>query len=224
MGLNRQHDEHKPYLPLILFCFSINFILHGLYPAPAAGEDTRGYLHGGLIIDFIGQEGPTSKWKLVGLDMCILVLQLIMVSVHVKRRVLKKNLAKLSGGSSAARGAEGEQAERAADETAARDQDADSEERGVLRRTDTLSELGDPEEQDALLPSPEAGHTDALDVLTSGQCVIGDFTLIDTLLQEHQNYQAFRQTRAEAGASSSITPSTLRQLHTIRVRFGVGGG
>lgn len=184
------------------------------------------------MIDFIGQQGPTSKWKLAGLDICILVLQCAMVSVHVKRRELKKKLGRISGGTSG-RPVEGEASDtgRENNETqpnpnADRDQDPDSEERGVLRRTDTLSDIGaDPDEEDALLDSPsESGHADALDMLSSGQCVIGDFTLIDTLLQEHKSYSEYRRTRTESGSGTSISPSTLRQLHTIRVRFGVGGG
>jgi hypothetical protein len=222
MGLNRQHDEHKPYLPLILLCFTVNFLLHLTYPTPSAGEDTRGYLHGGLMIDFIGQQGPTSKWKLAGLDICILLLQLVMVSVHVKRRQAKKTVAQISAGSMETSEEQGESQPVEAD--AARGQDVDAEERGVLRRTDTLSDLGmDPDEDDALLPAAEGVHTDALDVLISGQCVIGEFSLIDTLIDEHQKYQAFRQTRAEAGGTSSLSPSALRQLQTIRMRFGVGG-
>lgn len=187
------------------------------------------------MIDFIGQKGPTSKWKLVGLDLVLLLLQLTMVAVHAKRRELKKMIAKITGGSSvtATRTVEGEPpaAEQAtatttAEDNAAREQDADAEERGVLRRTDSLSDSGaDPdEEEDALLPSSEGTHVDALDMLISGQCLVGEFTLIDTLLQEHQHYQAYRQTRTDAGANSAIPPSTLRQLHSIRVRFGVGGG
>lgn len=225
IGLHRQHDEHKPFLPLVLMCFAINFLLHLTYPAPAAGEETRGYLHGGLMIDFIGQQGPTSKWKLAGLDTCILLLQLVMVSVHVKRRQAKKTVAQISAGSQEASQNDGGDAEQSSESVDARTQDADAEERGVLRRTDTLSDIGaDLDEGDALLPSSERVHTDALDVLISGQCVIGEFTLIDTLLEEHQKYQAFRQTRTEAGATSSLSPTALRQLQTIRMRFGVGGG
>lgn len=234
LALARPSDEHKPIL-LVMVSFTITFLLHIFYAPPSAGEDTRGYLHGGLMIDFIGQEGPTSKWKLAGLDICLLMLQLVMVSVHVKRRVLKKNLAKMAGGTPVAPTTEGEttntEAESAGAETAAttnleREQDPDSEERGVLRRTDTLSDIGaDLDEEDALLPSSsESGQGDALEILSSGQCVIGEFSVIDTLIQEHHNYNEYRQTRAEAGTSSSLSPSTLRQLQTIRMRFGVGGG
>jgi hypothetical protein len=241
LQLARQHEEHKPFLPLITCLFVVNFLLHTISRAPSAGEDTRGYLHGGLMIDFIGQEGPTSKWKLAGLDICILLLQLIMVSVHVKKRDLKKKMAKMAGGGTPTREptvTEGEAAEveeedteQQPDTTAGdeRDQDADAEERGMLRRTDTLSDAGaEQDEEDALLlptSSSESGHVDALDRLSSGQCVIGDFSLIDTLLEENGRYQTYRQTRTEtASSSTSLSPTTLRQLHAIRLRFGVGGG
>ncbi|CAN9253721.1 unnamed protein product [Alternaria alternata] len=232
--LTRPPDEPRPFLPLLLFSFGVNFLLHLTYPAPSAGEDTRGYLHGGLMIDFIGQQGPTSRWKLGALDMCILFLQLVMVSVHVKRRELKKKLAKLSAGGGApsttttttttTTNTRTTSDSAAVNDNAARDQDADDEERGVLHRTDTLSDLGiDPDnEEDALLPSSESGHMDAVELLSSGQCVIGDFTLIDTLLQENRDYSAYRLTRTESG--NNDMPETLRRLNTLRTRFGVGGG
>ncbi|KAH8727022.1 hypothetical protein GQ44DRAFT_705143 [Phaeosphaeriaceae sp. PMI808] len=163
------------------------------------------------MIDFIGQEGPTSKWKLASLDVCILILQLVMVSVHVKRRELKKKLVNISSGVTATNTAD----------QAAPGQDADDEERGLLHRTDTLSDIGlDPDEEHALSssspssPSSGPGQPDALDILTSGQCAIGDFSLIDTLLQENKNYSAYRLTRSE----------TLQRLNTLRTRFAVGGG
>lgn len=227
--LERPPDEPRPFLPLLLCAFAANFFLHLSYPAPAAGEDTRGYLHGGLMIDFIGQQGPTSKWRLGALDVCILFLQLVMVSVHVKRRELKRKLALASGtraadGATADAGADGADSAQPTD-NAAREQDADDEERGELHRTDTLSDVGaDPDdEEDALLPPSEGGHVDALDMLTSGQCVIGEFTLVDTLLQENKKYAAYRLTRSESTGANDM-PETLRRLNTLRTRFGVGGG
>ncbi|CAA9965311.1 hypothetical protein CFE70_008977 [Pyrenophora teres f. teres 0-1] len=231
--VTRPPDEPKPFLPLLLFSFGVNFLLHLTYPAPSAGEDTRGYLHGGLMIDFIGQQGPTSKWKLGALDVCILFLQLVMVSVHVKRRELKKKLAKLSAGATTSNATATDRATSdppppattaANSDNAVRGQDVDDEERGVLHRTDTMSDIGlDPDsEQDALLPTSESGHGDAMEVLSSGQCVIGDFTLFDTLLQENRNYSAYRLTRTESGMNDM--PETLRRLNTLRTRFGVGGG
>jgi hypothetical protein len=225
----RPPDEPKPFLPLILFAFGANLLLHQLSAAPAAGDDTRGYLHGGLMIDFVGQQGPTSKWRLGTLDVCILLLQLAMVAVHVKRRHLKKKLAATSASAgppaaAATSDSAGDPAPAAARDNAARGQDADDEERGVLRRTDTLSDIGlGPDEEDALLASSaDAGQPDALDLLTSGQCAIGDFSLVDTILHENTAYAAYRLTRAETGMSDM--PDTLRRLNTLRTRFGVGGG
>lgn len=228
--------EPQPFLPILLFNFGINFILHMSYPSPSAGEETRGYLHGGLMIDFIGQQGPTSKWKLAGMDILVLVLQLIMVSVHVKRRELKKKLAKFSTGSTgneenagtATTEDAGVTETNAADETmaenAARGQEADDEERGVLHRSDTLSDIGanPDEEEHALLSASDGSRPDALELLTSGQCVIGEFTLIDTLIQEYKNYAEHRSTQTEG--STGAATETLRRLHTLRTNFGVAGG
>lgn len=231
--LQRPPDEPRPFLPVVSGLFVVNFVLHMLYPAPSAGEDTRGYLHGGLMIDFIGQQGPTSKWKLGGLDLCILLLQLIMVSAHVKRRHLKKQLVQIAAGEAPSAtpatldtsdAAVHHPTAPATGENAARGQDADDEERGVLRRSDTMSDIAaDPDEDDALLPSaPDTGHVDALDVLTSGQCVILSAGIVDTIWRENENYRVFRQTRSESGLNDM--PETLRRLNTLRTRFGVGGG
>jgi len=165
--VDRPPDEPRPFLPLLLGSFLLCFGRHLWYPAPPAGEDTRGYLHGGLLIDFIGRPVPATKWTLAGLDLCLLCLQLAMVAVHVTRRELKKQLS------------DGAVAHDATDE-------------------------------------------DALDLLSSGQCVLADFTIVDTLLHEHTHYAAYRRTRAEAAPSHM--PETLRRLNTLRARFGAGGG
>lgn len=237
--MQRPPDEPRPFLPVVAGLFAVNFLLHMLYAAPAAGEDTRGYLHGGLMIDFIGQQGPTSKWKLGGLDLCILVLQLVMVSAHVKRRNLKMQLSQMTAGETQGSAGEAATSEPTGDDTtppstttttnttsnAARGQSADDEERGVLRRTDTMSDIGaEPEEEDSLLQSTaETSHVDALDLLTSGQCVILSSGVLDTIWHENENYRASRQTRTESNLSGDM-PETLRRLNTLRARFGVGGG
>ena len=95
--------------------------------------------------------------------------------------------------------------------------------RGVGARMTIGSFSEDAEEDDALLgSSSEVGQTDALDILTSGQCIIGEFSLIDTIMQENKNYSAYRLTRSESGMNDM--PETLRRLNTLRTRFGVGGG
>ncbi len=61
-------------------------LLHLLNKRPEAGEATRHYLHGGLLIDFVGQLGPTSKWRLFGMDMLVLVLQVVMLGLAIEKR------------------------------------------------------------------------------------------------------------------------------------------
>lgn len=173
------------------------------------------------MIDFIGQEGPSNKILLVALDMCVLVLQLVMVSLYVKRRELKKK-------SDSGRQVSQVQSVHVEPPTG-REQDADSEERGILRSTDSVSDIdiGLTEEDNLFqtdVHEASSSGTDLLDALASGQAVIADLYPISTLRQEHQNYQAHRQSLGESGTASPISPSTLRQLHSIRVRFGVGGG
>src|SRR3981189_1292308 len=43
---------------LSLATFSLGFIPHLFLSVPTAGEPTQGYLHGGLLLDFIGQRIP----------------------------------------------------------------------------------------------------------------------------------------------------------------------
>src|SRR5271154_7042735 len=80
---------------LLLFgSFLLGFLPHLLFSAPSAGEPTQGYLHGGLLIDFIGQRkpsqkknvglmvgGPTSRLRLLFVDVVILMLQLTMLAI-----------------------------------------------------------------------------------------------------------------------------------------------
>jgi len=47
---------------LLLFgSFVLGLLPHLLFSVPSAGEPTQGYLHGGLLIDFIGQRNPPKK-------------------------------------------------------------------------------------------------------------------------------------------------------------------
>lgn len=40
---------------LLFGSFTLGFLSHLLFSVPHAGEPTQGYLHGGLLLDFIGQ-------------------------------------------------------------------------------------------------------------------------------------------------------------------------
>lgn len=84
-------DPPQPSSPIGLI-FGTNILcalLHMLFSRPEAGEATRGYLHGGLAMDFIGQKGPSSKIHLVLLDMLVMVLQLVNLGIMLTRRKAK---------------------------------------------------------------------------------------------------------------------------------------
>ncbi|ROT36786.1 DUF1746-domain-containing protein [Sodiomyces alkalinus F11] len=64
-------------------------LVHIFGTLPTAGEASRGYLHGGMIVDFIGQKPPTTRLTLLGLDLLILVLQCFMLTVHAEREKIR---------------------------------------------------------------------------------------------------------------------------------------
>ncbi|RMZ84491.1 hypothetical protein DV737_g1081, partial [Chaetothyriales sp. CBS 132003] len=120
-----------PSLVVNLLCI----ITHLLHDRPeATSRYAGGWIHGGLLIDFVGEQGPISRWVLVGYDVMILVLQVVMLMVgHERRRV--------------------EGAESAAGDSTdlEKTQDLDAEEAGIRRSLESVDmEAGI--EMDRLLP------------------------------------------------------------------------
>ncbi|KAI1501732.1 hypothetical protein F5X99DRAFT_190086 [Biscogniauxia marginata] len=112
--------------------------LHLVTSLPQAGEASRGYLHGGILIDFVGQKAPSSKLTLLLLDLLVLALQCFMITVNMEKERIRK-VVKLSrrniGSADAA----------AAAEVPPTSQDHDAEERGVLRDVPMVDESSDIE-------------------------------------------------------------------------------
>jgi hypothetical protein len=79
----------QPYIGGVLGVNIICMLFHLFSRAPEAGEATRGYLHGSLLLDFIGQHGPSSKLRLLLLDMVILLLQFLALAVISERKELE---------------------------------------------------------------------------------------------------------------------------------------
>lgn len=81
--------------------------IHTLYPAPQGPEETFGYLHGGLLIDFVGQMG-VGKGRLVVTDCTLLLLQLINLAATRERWALltftKHPITRNQGGGGGRRG------------------------------------------------------------------------------------------------------------------------
>ncbi|KAF3762404.1 DUF1746-domain-containing protein [Cryphonectria parasitica EP155] len=132
----------RPQIYTILASNILCILSHLIFSLPQGSETMRGYLHGGVIIDFIGQKAPTSRLGLLLLDCLILLLQCIMCAVSVEKDRLKQieiTLRRVSAGgfpksantttplgvpTAAVDLVTGAQASR---------QDLDSEERGIMR-------------------------------------------------------------------------------------------
>jgi hypothetical protein len=174
-------------------------LAHLFFSLPEAGEATRGYLHGGVIIDFIGQQPPTSRLAFLCYDLVILGAQCLMLAVHQERENLKKAVSPALRTISLNEGQSG-QAEQPAAQTT---QDLDAEERGELRDETYLGQGGGTEMQPpsgsgqaragesvsaaaAAADDEQAGNTyssaaasaDMLDIISSGNAVLGNFHVI----------------------------------------------
>lgn len=207
-----------------------NFITH-----PEAGEETRGYLHGGMFIDFIGQKAPVSVFRLLSLDVLILVIDFVMLGLVIER-------VKASGASSATDG-----------DTEARDpdrsQDHDAEERGVLRRSTSgdadaapphpplpgedgveLDDLGpgaarnsldERLERTGLLGDSGEGRAKDghfLDSFAGGEAVIMDMGLLDVIRDQWRYSPTGALRRSSPYLPSAETATFLRERFGLRVR------
>ncbi|KAF2415517.1 DUF1746-domain-containing protein [Tothia fuscella] len=81
-------DPYFAHLTFIIGGNAFCMITHFIMSPPTAGEATRGYLHGSLILDFVGQLGPTSKIHLLILDTFIFLLQFTVLAVVIKQKDL----------------------------------------------------------------------------------------------------------------------------------------
>jgi len=216
--------KDRPYVGSILGTNVFCLILHMYLARPQAGEATRGYLHGGLLIDFVGQLGPTSKLHLCILDVWILLLQLVMLAAYMARQKWK------SPPSSAAT------AETGATETTDPRQDHDAEERGVLQgspttNTDTqgTDDSNEHTERDELLASPTqletAGSSSvegySREAYYSGQGIVVDLHVWNTVREQYwayQNRQATPATVVDAGTRGFVANLASRRLG-VRMRI-----
>jgi hypothetical protein len=150
--------------------------------APSAGEATRGYLHGGLLIDFVGQLGPISKFRLVFLDILMVALQIVMLGISQTRADVEDSLESHEG-----------------EPTETSGQDLDAEERGV-HREEGIEMTGDSGMELRDLSAPEVQGTDddgegldllsaeledsakhPLDSFNNGEAVVAEVYILDLI-------------------------------------------
>jgi Fungal domain of unknown function (DUF1746) len=241
-GLIPALPRDRLYVEFILGSNFFALLCHLLFSLPEAGENSRGYLHGSMTIDFVGQEAPISRIRLLGLDFLVLFLQLVMMAVHVQNVDLKSLIAGRSNESTTA----------STEPPSATAQDHDSEERGVIREeptmsgaiplqtleasgrlqrdvTDTTVVDGDDDEERLLgvsfsedLPTSPLLTDSPLDVFHSGEYVASEIHLITTIRTQWRNY------RNSIGSVSSASESTGRTMASaltsgrlgLRVRVG----
>ena len=66
-------------------CLFVNFLsilFHAISASPTGSTYTKGYLHGSIIIDFIGELGPISKSRLVLQDITIICGQILLLALQ----------------------------------------------------------------------------------------------------------------------------------------------
>ncbi|KAG5290048.1 DUF1746 superfamily domain-containing protein [Histoplasma ohiense] len=209
-------SESSTNEPSIVAVFASNILcifLHYVSSTPTAGEVSRGYLHGGLFIDFIGQKGPISKFHLFLLDMLILSMQLVMLCV-----ILEKEKTKLLARPTDA-------ANRPPNL-----QDHDSEERGVspdhLARMNDQATADHIEMQDLSSPGPaSADDSNARlfefedergnpmlardrhprDHFLSAQTAIADINILQTIRDQWHNVSPTNSSRSTGSQPTSST-------------------
>ncbi|KAK4499619.1 hypothetical protein PRZ48_010137 [Zasmidium cellare] len=196
---------NRPYIGMIFGTNILCLLLHMWASAPSAGEATRGYLHGGMAMDFIGQKGPSSKLHLILLDLLVVFLQTVHLSVLVLRQRLRQSPAiavTTSTGSQypaqpTSTGQTVEDEERGV-RRSGEEQNRDAIEMQTLNPAGAATESSEPAnetasaEHEALLASTSMPqHTDAriFDAFNSGQIVLGDFDLLKTVKEQFLAYQ-----------------------------------
>lgn len=192
------------------------------------------------MIDFIGQEGPTSKVHLAILDVMILLLQLIALATYLKRQNLKRTLPTPSPTAPQDPHTAEPLPQPPTDSQAtgpsppAVAQDHDAEEQGILRRSSTASSMQDqPNETDDLLAeSPHDGpaaspirNTNLLDAYAAGQASIANLYVWDTVRDQFRAWQGRPTTVPATGTVASAT-GFAAQLAGRRfgIRIPLGGG
>jgi len=208
----------------------------------------RGYLHGGVIVDLIGQKGPTSKIHLVLLDLLVLGLQCFMLAVHVEKERLQAILTAYLSPTSASAGA-GTAAERRA--AVVSSQDHDAEERGITR-DDVVTEDGDielqpmalqndgpssavtngPEEEDRneererLLAEPpprqEEEEDTPVDSFWSGTAIVADFHVLHNLKRQWEDYGNATENAIQTVGFEFAAVTANRRLNAASARFQRG--
>ncbi|KAJ5864478.1 uncharacterized protein N7529_006394 [Penicillium soppii] len=226
--------RNQPYVAAIIASNLICIIFHAFFIRPEAGEETRGYLHGGLFIDFIGQI-PVSVPRLLSFDLLIFFVDIVMLALIIER-------VKITGSSTPSTGSNtGTIVDANSEAVGSQPQDHDAEERGVLRQEDSdeVPPLTDDnagsspnssideeveEERTTLLADPaEIGSPSAvrgghpMDSFAAGEVVLVNTSFFGTMRDQ------WRYSNAPARPTAGFVP-TPETATFLRQRFGLQVG
>ncbi|KAE8352104.1 hypothetical protein BDV28DRAFT_135746 [Aspergillus coremiiformis] len=220
--------RNQPFIGAIFVSNAFCMVHHNFVSQPEAGEATRGYLHGGLLIDFIGQKAPVSVARLLFSDLLVLFLDLVMLGLIVERVKTTEATVPVPAISGVI-------------ETPS-EQDHDSEERGVLRHNSARSTGDDIElnelhphtehteistdeqlERTELLADPsESGYVSgarnshALDAFASGEAMIMELGFFD-IIRDQWRYSPMAVRRTSPYVPSDQTAAFLRERFGLQV-------
>ncbi|KAL9105124.1 MAG: hypothetical protein Q9163_000042 [Psora crenata] len=213
----------RPYMGTIFGTNVICILWHLIFGSPAAGEATRGYLHGGLVIDFVGQASPVSRGRLLVVDLLCMCLQVLILGVTLERRRVQgiSNVttpANLGG-----------------------TQDHDAEEAGLLRSDLAVGEdielqplrytttgsstsgMDSRGQEDAFEQSPQGmDDTHPLDNLDTGERIIANLQIWDTIRTQWQSQSVSVNSVNGTTASGVQTAATIAGRR-FTVTFGGRG-
>ncbi|KAJ5592842.1 hypothetical protein N7537_009746 [Penicillium hordei] len=229
----------QPYVGAIIGSNLVCMLFHAFLIRPEAGEETRGYLHGGLFIDFIGQ-APVSVYRLLSFDLLIFLIDLIMLALIIERVKTNGTPAPAPTTSNADTATE-TTTETIPDAEESQPQDHDAEERGIIRQEDGEQTISPAhyssdshhssgideeveEERTTLLADPadaesgsgaRGGHP--MDTFAAGQAVIVNMSFRGTICDQWRHSNA--ATRPSSGFAPSPETATF-----LRQRFGLQVG
>ncbi|KAJ5970976.1 uncharacterized protein N7479_000894 [Penicillium vulpinum] len=234
--------RNQPFVGVIICSNLICMLFHAFLIRPEASEETRGYLHGGLFIDFIGQ-APVSVYRLLSFDLVIFLIEFIMLGLIIER--VKTNgtpaLTPTTPNTDSATNTTTNTTTNTSPDAESQSQDHDAEERGTLRQEDS-DETTSPahyssdshhssgldeeveEERTTLLADPadtESGSgargEHPMDEFAAGEAVIVNMSFLGTIRDQ------WRHSNAQAPPTSGFVPSP-ETATFLRQRFGLQVG
>lgn len=219
----------KPSLLIILLTNLFPLLIHIFTSPPEGTEATRGYLHGGIVIDFVGYKGPASKVRLVGIDLLLAGLQVVMMGLVVRRRGMEI-ISRRNGGDGVGSSAQQRQGQQGRPRRRARD--TDEEERGDVSLYSSETEEEEQERDESQATASSSAYTSAradyytttnssvalqplvahqlqdhpLDTFHSGQYIIANIHLGETLRKEWKRHRyPSTESSSSSTAASTVT-------------------